>query len=158
MAFVLQSNAQYQNTKLSAGQIAPELAFENPEGNIISLSEINKKRIVLIDFWASWCGPCRAEIPLLKKFYAKEKDNIEFISISIDDDKNAWLKALSTENIAWKQFVVNKNDKSYEILQIQLKLNSAIPYTVLVDNNLKILSTSMGLSTEEELIKLINTK
>lgn len=110
----------------------------------------------LIIFWASWCGPCREEIPLLKRMYTLYNNEIEFISISIDADKSAWQKALKQENMNWKQFVVGDKGLDYEALQIHFKLNQAIPYTILIDSNMKILSSSTGLSNEEDLKKLIN--
>ncbi|MFP3637419.1 TlpA family protein disulfide reductase, partial [Bacillus sp. SIMBA_033] len=75
----------------------------------------------------------------------------EFVSISIDSDKTAWKKALKDEQMIWKQLTANDTDPSYENLQIQFKLNGAIPYTLLVDNNLKILASSVGLSSEKDL-------
>ena len=63
------ASAQYQNTKIEVGQKAPELAYPNPEGKTLKLSEINKQRVILLDFWASWCGPCRMANPALVKFY-----------------------------------------------------------------------------------------
>ncbi|WP_407499930.1 thioredoxin-like domain-containing protein [Elizabethkingia anophelis] len=124
------------------------------------LEDINGEKVTFIDpkydkqlivFWASWCGPCREEIPFLKKAYESKGSKLEFISISIDKDKAAWKKALEKEQMPWKQFVVNDKEEAYEDLQILFKFNNAIPYTVLVDSNLKILVSSTGLSSEEQL-------
>ncbi|WP_312341383.1 TlpA disulfide reductase family protein [Chryseobacterium binzhouense] len=118
---------------------------------------INKKyKKHLIVFWASWCGPCRQEIPILKKIHSQYKDKVEFISISLDEDKKSWKEALALENMTWKQLIVNKkNITDYEALQIHYKLDQAIPYTVLIDSNNKILSKTTGLSNEKELIELL---
>ncbi|WP_407499933.1 TlpA family protein disulfide reductase [Elizabethkingia anophelis] len=124
------------------------------------LEDMNGKKVTFIDpkydkhlivFWASWCGPCREEIPFLKKVYVSKDPKLEFISISVDKDKATWKKALNKEQMPWKQFIVNDKEEAYEDLQILFKFNNAIPYTVLVDNNLKILVSSTGLSSEEQL-------
>ena len=103
------ANAQYQNTKIEVGQKAPELAYENPQGKVISLSEINKKRVILIDFWASWCGPCRMSNPALVEFYNKyskkkfknAKNGFSILSVSLDKAKEPWIQAIEKDKLAW---------------------------------------------------------
>ncbi len=102
--------AQYENTAVQVGQKAPELAFNTPEGKTIKLSEINQKRIVLIDFWASWCGPCRQSNPGLvkmvdeysKKKYKTAKKGFAVLSVSLDKNKDAWVKAIQADKLSWE--------------------------------------------------------
>lgn len=100
---------QYENTKIQVGEKAPELAFKNPEGKVIKLSEINKKRIILLDFWASWCGPCRRSNPALvemyKRYSSKEfknaKKGFDVVSVSLDQEKEPWVKAIANDSLFW---------------------------------------------------------
>ena len=83
------------------GQVAPDFTLPTPEGTELTLSSLRGK-CVLIDFWASWCGPCIRELPNIKKVYEKYHDKgFEVISISLDDKKNNWIKAIEKHQIPW---------------------------------------------------------
>lgn len=103
------AQAQYTNTKIEVGQKAPELAYNNPEGKELKLSEINNKRVILLDFWASWCGPCRMANPSLVEFYKKysamkyknAKNGFSIVSVSLDKAKEPWIEAIKKDNLTW---------------------------------------------------------
>lgn len=107
--FSLTSIAQYKNKKIEIGQAAPELTYKNPQGKEISLSKINRKRIVLIDFWASWCGPCRRANPGLVKFYDEYKGKkyknarkgFTILSVSLDKTESKWIAAIEKDKLSW---------------------------------------------------------
>lgn len=110
LASSLTLNAQdYNNNKIAVGQSAPELEFPNPAGETLKLSTINKDRIVLLDFWASWCGPCRRASPEVVALYDKYKDEkfskakkgFTIVSVSLDKDKEAWKKAIEADHLSW---------------------------------------------------------
>lgn len=88
------------------GKAAPAFSVKNDKGKTLTLKDLSKgKKYVLIDFWASWCGPCRKEIPNVKAQYAKYKSKgFEVVSVSIDEKEAAWRKALSEEKLAWPNF------------------------------------------------------
>jgi thiol-disulfide isomerase/thioredoxin len=127
------------------GQKAPELAFPNPEGKTLKLSEINKGRYVLIDFWASWCGPCRMSNPGLvamykdysgKKFKGAKK-GFTVLNVSLDQKKDAWVAAIAKDNLSWENHMSDLggwNSKSAALYGVQY-----IPQAFLVGPDGKIL-------------------
>lgn len=94
--------AAYENwNKLSPGHTAPDFTLHTPDGRPVCLHEV-KARVKLLDFWASWCGPCRAESPELVRIYNQYKDQgLEIVSVSLDHKLPAWKKAIETDGLHW---------------------------------------------------------
>lgn len=115
-----------------------------------SFAELCKgKKVVILDFWASWCRPCRAEIPNLKSIYDKHKDQgFDIVSISIDDDVAAWQKALDQEKLPWQNYR-DADDAISKLYKV-----SAVPTMYIVDGDHKLLGNNLR---GEELAKAIDT-
>lgn len=106
------------------GMIAPDFTFSDRDGKSYRLSDMRGK-VVYIDCWATWCGPCCREIPFLEKRVAEYKgnDKVRFISISVDRNKKAWENKLDQDKPEWEQFIVSKEEdkvisKAYGIASI----------------------------------------
>lgn len=122
------------------GQEAPEINLKSPEGNNIALSSL-KGKVVLIDFWASWCGPCRKEMPTVVKVYKRFKDKgFEIYGVSLDREKDRWVEAIQKDGITWPQV----SDLMQWQSEVVKKYNiQSIPYTVLLDREGKIIAKSL---------------
>lgn len=119
------------------GSVAPEITLTDKSGQSITLSSLRGK-VVLVDFWASWCMPCRKSNRSILPVYNRYKDKgFEVYGISLDDDATAWQKAISVDRITWLQFnekgsVANSTAETWNI--------EFLPTSFLIDKNGKIIT------------------
>jgi thiol-disulfide isomerase/thioredoxin len=127
--------------KTGIGFAAPEIALTDTDGTIRKLSSL-KGKVVLIDFWASWCGPCRKENPNVVSIYNKYHDKgFEVYSVSLDKDRASWLAAIAKDGLIWPNHVSDlKYWKSEGAATYGV---TSIPYTVLVDRKGKIVAKKL---------------
>jgi len=134
------------------GQKAPDFTLQTPEGNDLSLSSLRGK-CVLVDFWASWCGPCIKELPNIKKVYEKyHEKGFEIISISLDDKKDNWVKAIEKHQIPWLHV---SSLKGWKCPVAKLYHVTGVPTMYLLDAEGRIVSdNARGEALEKEVEKL----
>ncbi|MBP6055200.1 MAG: TlpA family protein disulfide reductase [Cytophagaceae bacterium] len=125
---------------VSIGSEAPEIALPTPAGPIMRLSDLRGK-YVLIDFWASWCGPCRRENPNVIKTYAAYKDKgFEIFGVSLDQEKSAWINAIAKDQLTWPHV----SDLQYwNSVAAQAYQVSSIPMTFLLDPQGKVIAKGL---------------
>lgn len=130
--------------------MAPDLVVADRDGNPLALSSLRGK-VVLLDFWASWCGPCRMENPNVVKLYDKYKDKgFTIYSVSLDQDKSAWLKAIESDNLKWPNHVSDLKGWQSEAAAVY-GVNS-IPATFLIDKDGKLIESGLrGARLEQKL-------
>ncbi len=132
---------------INVGGIAPNIALVNPQGKILNLDSLRGK-VVLIDFWATWCGPCRGEIPYLKQAYEKyHAKGFEIFSISSDRDVDAWKRFIVAQGMNWQHVIESGDAEASRIYMV-----NSIPRTYLLDRDGKIIA--MNLRGENLLTKL----
>lgn len=153
-AMVQQTEMMVSRTQaIKVGAEAPELILPMPNDKDLALSSLRGK-VVLIDFWASWCGPCRKEIPNVKRAYEKYKNKgFEILGVSLDKDRDAWLGAISKEGLTWPQV---SDLKFWQSEACQIYAVQSIPYTVLVDKEGKIIATDLrGAELDKKLAEVL---
>lgn len=142
--------------RMSSGTLAaPEIALKNPSGQEMRLSAL-KGKVVLIDFWASWCGPCRKENPNVVRLYKQYKSQgFEVYSVSLDKDPNAWKEAIKKDGLNWPNHVSDLLEWQTPVRQ--LYGFDAIPYTVLVNREGNIIGVNLrGAQLEQKLKEVIS--
>ena len=140
-----------KNSKYGQGDEAPDIVMNDPDGNTRKLSDLRGK-VVLLDFWASWCGPCRRENPSVVRAYEKYKNQgFEVFSVSLDSDASRWKKAIEQDQLSWPSHVSdlagwrNAAAREYGI--------SSIPHTMLIDRDGLILATHLRGSGVESALR-----
>ena len=151
--FVLLCSTFVSNAQLHPGQMAPEISLSNAKDSIVTLSSF-KGKVVLIDFWASWCGPCRKSNPGVVRLYNKyHPKGFEVLGVSVDTKKDAWLKAIRQDKINYTQVINNSSENSpATIYGIRY-----IPSTFLLNKKGEIVAIDLeGDDLEKQITALLN--
>lgn len=140
--------------KTLIGTTAANFTANNPDGKPVSLSSY-KGKFVLVDFWASWCGPCRAENPNVVNMYRKyHSDQFDILGVSLDASKDAWVKAIKNDKLEWQQVSDLRAWESKIVTSYGLK---GLPFNMLLDKDGKIIAKNLrGPALEMKLKEVLN--
>jgi thiol-disulfide isomerase/thioredoxin len=166
-----QMNQQMASEKIKVGEMAPEISLPDPTGKTRNLSDLRGK-VVLLDFWASWCGPCRRANPHVVEVYNKYKDKgFDVFSVSLDgadprqgmspeqakqkeqDGKKKWIAAIEQDQLAWKNHVSDL--KHWGSAPAAVYGVTGIPKTFLIGRDGKIIAINPRDNLEQELLKVL---
>jgi peroxiredoxin len=153
LALVLSISCIAVNAQVNIGDTAPEIALPGIKGDTIKLSSF-KGKIAMIDFWASWCGPCRKSNPHVQKLYEKFKDKgFEVFGISIDNKKEPWLKAIRKDKIKYTQVLDGGGWDSNTAVKFGV---DAIPATFLLNKEGVVVAVNLeGKDLEDKIKELL---
>lgn len=143
-------------TRLAVGKAAPDFELKSPTGESIALSSLQGK-VVLLDFWASWCKPCRIENPNLVRTYEKYKDEgFTVYSVSLDKNLNKWVDAIKQDNLSWDY---HGSNLAFWNCPVAKKYNvNSIPQTFLIDENGVIIAKNLrGVALEQKLAEVFGS-
>lgn len=133
--------AKQKEKMFDPGNEVPNITQNDPNGNPLSLYDL-RGSVVLLDFWASWCRPCRAENPNVVKLYNKyHKDGFDVFSVSLDKDQAKWVQAIESDGLVWPSHVSDL--KYWQSEAAQLYNVKSIPFTVLLDREGKVIGTKL---------------
>lgn len=140
--------------RTAVGQPFTDFRMSDPDGKEVALSDyVGKEKYVLVDFWASWCGPCREELPNVKAAYEKYKGKgLDIVGVSLDSNHDSWLKAIRELDLPWHHL---SDLKGWDCEGSQLYGVMGIPHTVLIDKNGTIIARDLhGEGLQEKLAEL----
>jgi peroxiredoxin len=139
--------------KVDIGKPYTDFSMPSPNGNMVSLSDFTGAKLLLVDFWASWCGPCRRENPNVVKLYNDYKDKgFDIVGVSLDNNKENWLKGIREDGLVWHHM---SDLKGWQSEGSKLYGIVSIPGTILIDGNGTIIARNLKGEELREKVKSI---